>query len=420
MTAQVSVLPNGLRIVSDAMPSVETVAVGVWADVGARHEPEPLHGISHLLEHMAFKGTRSRSARRIAEEIEAVGGYLNAYTGHSVTAFYARALKEDLPLAIHLLADILQNSIFEEGELEREREVVIQEIAASQDTPDDVLFDHLQTAAFAGQALGRPILGTTQSVAALSREALKRYFTDHYAPARLTLSAAGAVEHDRLVELARQAFPEGGTGPAPPAEEPFRFTGGERLEARPLEQLQVAVAIEGVGARDDAYFTQWALNEILGGGMSSRLFQSVRETHGLAYSVQSFARAYADGGMLGVYAGVDPARGGEALALMLDETERMAAGVSREEAERARAQIRSTLLRGRESPYGRAEAAAEDCIVYGAPVPQERLLEKVAAVSAESIRDLARRLLAGAKPAFAAVGPVDALPAYSNLTRRFA
>ena len=299
---EITTLASGLRIATATMTNVETASVGVWVDVGARYEAAEVNGVAHMLEHMAFKGTQQRSARGIAEAIENVGGQLNAYTSREQTAYYARVLADDVPLAVDLLADILQHSVFDEEELARERGVVVQEIGQVRDTPDDLVFDQFQETAFPGQALGRSILGPPEVIAAMPRTALIDYMARHYGPKRMVLAAAGKIEHARVVELGERLF-----GELPAASddqgEPAEYRGGERREERDLEQAHLLLGLPAFAYTDDDFYALQVLSAMLGGGMSSRLFQEVREKRGLAYSIFSFASCYRDTGFLGIYAG---------------------------------------------------------------------------------------------------------------------
>src|SRR5690606_31354740 len=271
-------------------PGIETVSVGVWVGVGTRHEPEPLNGVSHLLEHMAFKGTDRRSAIDIAVEIESVGGNLNAYTGRERTCYYAKMLADDLPLALDILADILLNSRFDANELERERHVILQEIGQAEDTPDDIVFDHFQEAAYPGQALGWPVLGRSEVIERITREDVAGYMRRHYGARGTIVAAAGRLDHDALVRQVTELF--GGMQPVgETAFEPGHYRGGESRVDRSLEQLHLVLGFEGVGYRDPDYYALGVLSSLYGGGMSSRLFQEIREIRGLAYSVYSFIQS---------------------------------------------------------------------------------------------------------------------------------
>ena len=284
MTIQTTTLENGLRVVSDPMATVESVSLGVWVGVGARYEKPEMNGVSHLLEHMAFKGTHRRSALAIAEEIEAVGGHINAYTTRESTAYYVRVLKEDVPLGVDLIADILQHSTMEKEELERERTVILQEIHQANDTPDDVVFDNFQAAAYPDQPLGRQVLGDADIVGSMDRDTIIEYMNGHYNARTMVLAAAGRVDHDELVSLARDTFSE-----LPQGEEANReaalYTGGESIIERELEQAHLLLGFEGVGYQDPDFYTVAVLSTLFGGGMSSRLFQEIREKRGLVYSI---------------------------------------------------------------------------------------------------------------------------------------
>ncbi|HYU13573.1 MAG TPA: pitrilysin family protein, partial [Stellaceae bacterium] len=327
MTTEITTLSNGLRVVTDRIDTVDTVSLGLWVDVGTRHEAPQINGVAHFLEHMAFKGTERRSARAIAEEIEAVGGHLNAYTSRESTAYYAKVLKEDLPLALDILADILMHSSFEPTELERERTVILQEIGQANDTPDDIIFDYFQERAFPDQAMGRPVLGSPDIIRRLSRESVMGYLRDHYGAARMVLSAAGNLEHARVVDLAEKLLSE------MPAEravtsEPAQYVGGDRRQERELEQLHLVIGFPGLPLGDPDYYAASVLSTAFGGGMSSRLFQEVREKRGLVYSIHSFAHGYRDGGLFGIYAGTGEEEAAELLPVLCDETMRLADGLT--------------------------------------------------------------------------------------------
>src|SRR6202043_1796559 len=310
MTTELATLSNGLRIVTDWIDTVDKASLGLWVDVGTRHEMAHVNGAARFLEHMEFKGTERRSARAIAEEIEAVGGHLNAYTSRESTAYYAKVLKEDMPLALDILSDILLHSSFDPAELERERTVILQEIGQANDTPDDIIFDHFQEQAFPDQAMGRPVLGRPEIIRRVSRDEVMGYLRDHYGAARMVLSAAGNLNHGRILDLADQLLS------AMPAEravstEPARYVGGERREARDLEQLHLVLGFPGLPLGDPDYYAASVLSTAFGGGMSSRLFQEIRERRGVVYSIHSFAHGYRDGGVFVIYAGTGEEEGSE-------------------------------------------------------------------------------------------------------------
>ncbi|MBM3489069.1 MAG: insulinase family protein [Alphaproteobacteria bacterium] len=419
MDVTVSTLANGLRVVSDPMIGLESVAIGVWVNAGARAESAEENGVAHMLEHMAFKGTERRTARAIAEEIEAVGGHLNAYTSREHTAYFARVLKRDVPLAVDLLADILQHSAFEESELERERGVVLQEIGQTEDTPDDLIFDRLQEAAYPGQSLGRSILGTSELVTAMDRGRLTGFMARHYGAQSMTLVGSGAIEHAALMALAERHFGALGRGAERPMEA-ARFTGGATCEERELEQVHFAIAWPGVRYHDDDFYASQVLATTLGGGMSSRLFQEVREKRGLCYSVFAFATSYVDAGMLGIYAGTGEQEVGELVPVVLDETQRLAVDAEEAEVARARAQISAGLLMSLESPSARSEQLARQLLIFGRPIPPDELVAKIDQVDAAAVRRVAARITGAGRPAVAAVGPLARLASYEAIAARFA
>ena len=413
---RVTRLDNGLTVATDFMPGLETAAIGVWVGVGTRHEPAAINGVAHLLEHMAFKGTQRRSARDISVEIESVGGHLNAYTSRENTAYYARVLAGDVPLAVEIIADILQHSVFDEEELARERAVVLQEIGQAEDTPDDIIFDHFQATAYPGQALGRPVLGTADIVGNLAREAIRGYMREHYTGERLILCAAGKVDHGQLVELAAKAFvdlPRANLGPT----EAARYVGGDFRQARDLEQVHLVLGFPGVGYADRDYYAATVYSTLLGGGMSSRLFQEIREKHGLVYSIHSFASSYVDGGLFGIYAGTGAAEVAELVPLVCDEVVKAADTVDAEEVRRARAQLKAGILMAREGPSARSEQLAQQLLVYGRPLPLDEIMARVDAVDVEEVSAVARRLRAGPLTV-TALGPVDRLEPYDRIKAR--
>ena len=418
MTPQITVLPNGLRVVSEERPGLLTAAVGVWVDAGSRHETAAQNGISHMLEHMAFKGTERRSALAIAQEIEDVGGYLNAYTSREQTAYYARVLKDDVPLAIDILADILQHSVFDAAELQREQEVIVQEIGQSLDTPEDIIFDYLQETAYPDQPVGRSILGTPEHVRGFDKSALNGYLATHYHAPSMVLAAVGAIDHKRLVELAEEAF--GALPPSRPrAVAPGLFASGERRVTKELEQAHVTFALPGVTYGDPDYYVAQVFSNALGGGMSSRLFQEVREKRGLCYSIYSYVNAYADTGLMGVYAGTGPESLTELMPVVIGEIGAMAGATSVAETERAKAQLKAGVLMGMESSTARCEQLARQLLVHGRLIPADEIIGRVDAIDAAAVGRFAGRVGSGGAPALAAVGPVESLPAFDAIAARF-
>jgi predicted Zn-dependent peptidase len=390
-------------VVTDSMATVETVSVGAWVAVGTRHETKEQNGISHILEHMAFKGTRRRSARAIVEEIEDVGGHLNAYTGRENTAYFAKVLAGDLPLAVDIIADILQNSTFDEQELKRERGVIIQEIHQAQDTPDDIIFDHFQEAAFPDQPVGRPVLGSAELVAGIERQTILDYMRGEYSAARIVFAAAGKVDHDDFAGAAEAAFTGLAQNAAAEAE-PLRYRGGEYREARDLEQVHLVIGFEGLSHDDPDHYALAVFSTLFGGGMSSRLFQEARERRGLVYNIYSFSTSYDDGGLFGIYAGTGRAEAAELVPLICAELKRACAAVDEAEVARARAQLKANTLMGLESTSARCEQAARQLQVFGRTIPTEETIAKIEAVGPEDVLRAACRV-AASRPTFATIGP---------------
>jgi predicted Zn-dependent peptidase len=418
MNIQITRLSNGLTVITDPMPQLESAALGVWVNAGGRNETKPVMGVSHMLEHMAFKGTRRRTARAIAEEIEAVGGYLNAYTSREQTAFHVRTLKADVALAIDILADILTEPTFDQTELERERQVVLQEIGQARDTPDDIVFDYLQSVVFPDQPMGWPILGTEETVSGFSRDDLQTYMGAKYRAGGMTFVASGAVEHAQIVSLVEQGFASVSSGAAPAAE-PARYGGGELRVSEDLEQVHVTYAFPGVASTDPDFYAAQVYATALGGGMSSRLFQEAREKRGLCYSIYAFAQAFADGGLIGIYAGTGEAEASQISAVVAGEMAQLAADASEEEVSRAKAQLKSSLLMGLERPATRAEQIAGQLFAFGRVIPVEELTAKLAAVDAAAVRRFGERMMNAPRPALAAVGPLGKLESYDSFAARF-
>jgi predicted Zn-dependent peptidase len=414
MSVEVTRLPSGLTIVTDAMPHLETASLGVWVGSGSRDERPDEHGISHLLEHMAFKGTSRRTARQIAEEIEAVGGDLNAATSAETTAYYARVLKADVPLALDVLSDILADPTFDPGELKREQHVIVQEIGASEDTPDDIVFDYLQAKAFPKQPLGRTILGTPETVRSFDRSRLRAYLARNYKAPDMVVAAAGAIDHAAVVDEVERRFATF-AGPAAPAPEAGNFGGGTHIEARDLEQVHLTMALRGVPQRDPSLYSLQVFNNALGGGMSSRLFQEVRENRGLCYSIYSFHVAYQDTGMFALYSGTAEADAPELMRVVVDQVAAAAENLNEAEVARAKAQMKAGLLMALESSRTRAEQLARQMIAYGRPIPLSELVGKIEAVTVESARAAGRALITGSQPAVAALGPGAGLETAANI-----
>jgi predicted Zn-dependent peptidase len=404
MSVEVTRLPSGLTVVTDTMPHLETAALGVWSGVGGRDEKPDEHGISHLLEHMAFKGTAGRTAMQIAEEIEAVGGDLNAATSTESTAYYARVLKADVPLALDVLSDILTRPTFDADELEREKSVIEQEIGAAQDTPDDVIFEHLSELAYPDQPMGRSLLGTPETLRAFNRDKLRGYLDTHYRGPDMVVSAAGAVTHADVVAEVERRF-KAFEGPAAPKPRPATFgQGGSRVVRRDLEQAHLTLAMEGLSQTDPALFSLNVFVNLLGGGMSSRLFQEVREKRGLCYTISTFHMPYSDTGLFGLYTGTDPSDAPEMMRVVVDEINNAVETLREAEVARAKAQMKAGLLMALESCSSRAEQLARHILGYGRVLPVEEMIGRIEAVDIESAREAGRSLLSRSRPAVVALG----------------
>ncbi len=408
MSVAMTRLPTGLVVVTDDMPHLHTASLGVWVGSGSRDEQPDEHGISHLLEHMAFKGTTRRTARQIAEAIEVVGGDINAATSVETTAYYARVLKADVPLALDVLSDILANPTFDPEELQREQNVIVQEIGATEDAPDDLVFDRLQETAFPGQAVGRSILGTPETVRSFNSKRLRAYLSRNYRGPDMVIAAAGAVDHDAIVAEAARRFASF-TGPAAPVPEQARFDGGARIESRDLEQVHIALALQGLPQRDPELYALQVFTGVLGGGMSSRLFQEVREIRGLCYAIHAFHAPYSDTGLFGLYAGTDAADAPELMRVVVDQIAGAADTITEAEIARVKAQMKAGLLMALESSEARAGQLARHMLAYGRPIPLEEIVAKVEAVTVERTRAAGRALIGRGRPAIAALGPGSGL-----------
>lgn len=417
MNVNVTRLSSGLTVVTERMPHLESVALGVWIKSGSRNETDAEHGIAHLLEHMAFKGTSRRSARDIAEEIENVGGEVNAATSIETTSYYARVLKDHVPLAVDILADILTESAFNEDELEREKHVILQEIGATHDSPDDVIFDNFSSAAFKDQTIGRSILGTPETVQSFKTDQIRNYLSRNYTTDRMFVVAAGAIDHDSFVKQVSDRF----SGlPTTPTSEPVlvkaHYTGGEIRETRDLMDTQVLLGFEGKAYHMRDFYCSQILANILGGGMSSRLFQEVREKRGLCYSVYAFHWGFSDTGVFGVHAATGGENLPELMPVIIDELRNASQVIHQQEIDRARAQIRAQLLMGQESPAARAGQIARQMMLYGRPIPNDELMERLSGITCERLTDLAGRLFFDTVPTLAAIGQLEQLGPTSDIT----
>ena len=414
MGVEVSRLSNGLTVATETLAHIESVALGIWVKSGARDERADEHGLAHLLEHMAFKGTGSRSAWKIASEIENVGGEINAATSVETTSFYARVLKDDMPLAIDILADILNDPLFDADELEREQQVILQEIGAAHDTPDDIVFDRFTETAFRDQALGRSILGTPETVESFTSAQLRAFLDRQYGAERMVVVAAGAVRHDefvREVEKRLGAFRAQSANEAPQA---ATYIGGDFREARDLMDAQILLGFEGRAYHVRDFYASQVLSMILGGGMSSRLFQEVREKRGLCYSVYAFHWGFSDTGIFGVHAATGKDDIAELVPVIVNELRRAGEDIGEDELNRARAQYRAGLMMSHESASARASQIARQMLLFGRPIGTEELVDRLSKLTVERLTDLSSRLFS-TRPTVAAIGPVSALPSFEAI-----
>ena len=405
-------LDSGLRIITESMPDVRSVAVGFWARIGSRDERAPVAGASHFLEHLLFKGTKRRTAQQIAAEIDAVGGDMNAFTSKEYTCFYARCLDRDLPLAVDVLGDMMTSSLVRTADVDAERDVVLEEISMHYDTPDDLVHSVFADAYFAGHPLGREVLGDEHTITAMSRDQVNRYYRRHYVPANITVAVAGNVVHNEVVAEITRAVGDW-SGPAEPTVKRSAPTAlaapATVLRPRPTEQTHIVLGGTGIARDDDRRWAAGVLNQALGGGMASRLFQEVREQRGLVYSVYSYNGMYEDSGTFAVYAGTTPRKADEVLKVPRDELDRaLADGLSDEELERAKGHLAGATILALEDTGSRMSRLGK-ALTTGAPLlTLDETLAAIGAVTADDVRDVARAMLAGPWT-LAMVGPVEGL-----------
>ena len=413
---KITKLDNGLRVITQNMPGLETVSMGIWNAVGGRDEVEANNGVAHLLEHMAFKGTLKKNALQIAETIEDVGGDINAYTSKEITAYFVKLLADDLHYGIDILTDILQNSVFAEDELNRERGVIIQEIGMYLDTPDDMIFDYWQEKAFPNQPMGRSILGKTDIIKNITREEVKGFMTNHYNPNKMIISAAGKVNHDAFVEMIKKSctnLPVGNSN----NREKANYLSGEYREEKKLEQVHLLLGFEGIDYHHDDYYSLLVFSSLLGGGMSSRLFQEIREKRGLVYGISSFSSAYTDTGMFGIYCGTGENQIQELMPVLCNELNTSPSSISDKEITRGKAQLKASLMMGRESAFRRCESAARQLLVFNKVIDPSETLEKINAVSKESVEKIAKQIVSGPMT-ISSIGPIKNLEKLEQIQSR--
>ncbi len=413
---QTTTLPNGLRVITDHVPSMHSVALGIWVGVGTRHENLPQNGVAHMVEHMLFKGTEKRNALQIAEELENVGASVNAYTSRELTSYHVHLLAEDARLGLDVMADMYLNSTLPGDEIERERDVILQEIGMCNDTPDDLVFDIFSETAYPEQALGAPILGRAHNVQNMSKNALQGYIDQFYTPANTVISAAGAVDHDQFVAQVEELF-AGQTASKACLYKDAAYQGGDTRLVKDLEQSHFILGFKGIARLDEDYYAAQTLSTILGSGMSSRLFQEVREKRGLVYSIFSYHSGYQDDGQFGIYAGTGPEKLDEIVPVICDEVLKVGGDVTEEELLRAKSQLKAGMLMGRESMMTRADQQAKYMLFRGQAFDLESLITRIDDVDIAAIKRAADQIFAS-RPTLAALGPLDKLEEYGSIEQR--
>ena len=410
-------LNKGLTVITDYIDTVETVSVGMWNKVGARNEQEKVNGVAHLLEHMAFKGTANRTALDIAKEVEMVGGAVNAYTSREVTAYYMKVLKEDIGLSIDIISDILQNSTFDAKELDRERGVILQEIGMYLDTPDDVVFDKWQEVAYPDQPMGRSILGKSEIIKSISRDQVEGFMKSFYRPDRMVFSVSGNFQESLVLDLVDKHFnnlPNGQDDHSPKAS----YKGGEFRQEKELEQVNIILGFEGVDFYSDLYYSTAVYSTVLGSGMSSRLFQEIREKRGLVYSVSSYTSSFSDSGIFGVYAGTGQKEVKELIPVLCDQLNISAKNFTPEELQRAKAQFKASLLMGQESTSRRCRSNASKYLMHSKIISHEEIISKIDAVQLEDL-ERARLNILKSNITLSSIGPVQDLESLDSIKARF-
>ena len=418
-----TILPGGLRVVTEFLPAVRSVALGIWVGVGSRDEDSTHAGATHYLEHLLFKGTERRTALEISSEMDAVGGEMNAFTGKEYTCYYARVLDADVPLAVDVLSDMVTSSLITPKDVDAERNVVLEEIAMNEDDPSDTVHEAFTGKLFGDTPLGRPILGTTDSIKRITRDQIFEHYRARYTPEHLVVAAAGNLDHETVTGLVAEAFGPALGRPDDPAPHPAppRLTGdrqhgqagvGTTLISRGIEQANLVLGCEALARTDERRFALGVLNAAFGGGMSSRLFQEVREKRGLAYSVYSFSGQHADTGMWGIYVGCLPAKADDVLAICAEEITRLVeGGLTDAELERGKGQVRGSIVLGLEDPSSRMSRLGKAELVYPRLEPVDEILTSIDGVTHDDVRAVAEAILAQPKT-LAVVGPFDDATAF--------
>lgn len=414
MEIKLTTLENGLKIITSERKQTETVSLGIWVNTGAAYETKEINGISHFVEHMVFKGTQKRNAFEISEDIENVGGQTNAYTSREFTAFYAKMLKNDLELAVDVIADFVMAPTFPEDEMKKEKEVVVQEIKQGYDTPDDVIFDYMQEQAFPDQPLGRTILGPKEIVRSFSPADLKKYMAHHYAANNTVVVAVGNLDHEKFVQMVQSRM----STYRPQTDftiQPQIYQGGFYAEKRQIEQAHLLLGFKGVEYKNPMYYPVSIFSTIFGGGMSSRLFQEIREKRGLVYTVYCFTNSHTQNGLFGIYAGTSQSELCELIPVVCDEIKKVVQDkVTPKELERAKVQLKASMLMALESSSSSAEVIARQMLLYHKVIPTEEIVSRIEAVTAEDIQKAAQLLFAS-NPTYTLLGNLETYPDYDKL-----
>ncbi|HEY3346722.1 MAG TPA: pitrilysin family protein, partial [Nitrospirota bacterium] len=412
-------LDNGIRVVTERLPHVRSVSLGIWVDVGARDEEGPQNGVSHFIEHMLFKGTKKRSAREIAIEMDSMGGELNAFTSKEGTTFYVKVLDEHLPRALDLLTDIFHNSVFDPKEIDRERKVIVEEIKMVEDTPDDLVHEMLYESVWKGSPLGQPVLGTKKTVGSLKRDDFLKYMKHHYLPPKIIISAAGKFDQDNLVGMLGERFGGGKKAKAPAFNGEGHFTPAVKVKERKLEQEHICMGFKGINYSHEDRFAMYALNTLLGSSMSSRLFQEIREKRGLAYSVYSYITSLKDTGLFVVYAGVNPSKAPAVVKLITKEISKLIKdGVSADELDKVKEQLKGNMVLAMENTYNRMSQLAKQESYFGRRYTLDEILALIEKVDTKQVERVIEHSLGDGKMALTALGPVkkeDILSEFKNI-----
>jgi predicted Zn-dependent peptidase len=401
-------LTNGIRVVSETLPKSRSISIGVWVKVGSRHEPEEIGGVSHFIEHLFFKGTKTRTAKDIAIEMDSIGGEMNAFTSQETTTYYAKVVDEHLPVAIDILSDILLHSKFDPLEMEKERKVILEEIKGVEDTPDDYIHELFTNTVWADNSLGRPILGTRDTIKALKHKDIVSYIDDYYSPKEIVISVAGNFEHTRLIELLNASFGKLARGGEVKKEVTPSFKQAIAVKKKQLEQVQICLGCKGMPYTHEDRFVISALNTVLGNSMSSRLFQEIREQNALAYSIYSYVTSYRDTGLLTVYAGADPANALEVVRLVTREFRKIKEeGITSAEESRVRNQIKGSLVLSLESSTSHMSRLARQEIYFGKYLSMDDIIKGVEKVTAEHVQRVARQIFDRENISLTILGPLS-------------